>query len=82
MSTQTTHDLNRDGSFIKAIWLRNRNEVIAQMRSMMKNGWSVSVDGLISSGDDGGTVIARPLKVKGSTQTTGLGIFKFKNSEL
>ena len=75
MSTIVAHDLNRDDSFIRAIWLRNKNEVIEQMRLMMKDGWIVSVDGLISTGDDG-VIIARPLKVKGNTQTTGLGIFK------
>ena len=82
MSTVVALDLNQDKSFIRAIWLRNRSEVIDRMRMMMKEGWFVSVDGLISSGVDGGVVIARPLKIKGSTQTTGLGIFKFKNSEL
>lgn len=81
MSTIVAHDLNSDESFIRAIWLTNKKQVISHMSKMMQEGWHVTVDGLISESNEFGTVIARPLRVKSNAETTGIGIFKFNNRE-
>ncbi|MCK5609692.1 hypothetical protein KAR91_47905 [Candidatus Pacearchaeota archaeon] len=81
MSTIVTHDLNADDTFVKAIWLGNKTSVIDHLKKMMKEGWRVTIDGLISESEEHGVVIAKPLKVKGSLESTGIGIFRFDNRE-
>lgn len=82
MSTTVAHDLNQDQSFVSAVWLGNKTAVINHLLAMMEDGWYVTVDGLVSHSKEHGLVIARPLKIKGELESTGVGIFKFKNSEL
>lgn len=81
MSTVVAHDLNQDKSFVKAVWLGSKKEVLAHLQQMMLDGWEVTIDGLISESPEHGTVIARPLKKKGNLESTGVGIFKFNNRQ-
>jgi len=78
---EVAHDLRADKSFINAIWLDNKTQVISHLYNMMKDGWEVTIDGLTSESPEHGTVIARPLKIKGNTESTGVGIFKFNNRQ-
>lgn len=76
---EVVHDMNNDKTFVTAVWLGNKTEVINHLYAMMKDGWVVTTDGLISESPEHGTVIARPLKIKDNKESTGVGIFKFDN---
>ena len=78
---EVAHDLNEDKSFISAVWLGNKLEVVNHLARMMEEGWEVTIDGLISESPEHGTIIARPLKIKGNNESTGVGIFKFDNRQ-
>lgn len=79
--TEVVQDLENDDTFVDVVWLNNKTEVINHLARMMEEGWDVTIDGLISESPEHGTIIARPLKVKGNNESTGVGIFKFNNRQ-
>ena len=73
-------DLNQDNDFVRAVWFDTQDQVLSQLRLMMKSGWHISPMGLTSDGDDG-PVVARPIKIKGEKRYTGIGIWKVSNHD-
>jgi len=75
-----THDILRDPDVKTVQWYNTQEQVFQVMAGMQRSGWWVSRQGLMTTSGSG-SLVARPLKLKGQTKFTGIGIWQFNPSE-
>ena len=78
MNTQT-HDIRNDPDVRTVQWYDTQAEVMRVLAGMQLSGWWVSTNGLMTT-SGGGSLVARPLKIKGEDQFTGIGIWQINPS--
>ena len=80
MST-VAHNLDDDNDLIGCEWFASEREMSNAMKVMMSNGWTPGLDGLMSVTLDGVRCIARPIKIKGNLEKTGIGIWRVSDED-
>jgi len=74
-------DVNSDNDFLSAEWFDNTDQVFSCMSKMIKTGWDVTAQGLMSY-DEIGFIVARPIKIKGKLNYTGVGLWRISDYDV
>ena len=71
-----THDIRNDPDVQIVHWYKTQAGVMKFLAGLQSSGWWVTQDGLITS-NGSGSLVARPLKLKGQNQYTGIAIWRY-----
>lgn len=71
-----THDITNDPDVVTTRWYANQAQVMRVFAGLQSSGWWITHDGLMTSSKSG-SLVARPLKIKGQTQFTGIAIWRY-----
>lgn len=73
--------LNQDEHFLSAEWFPTSELAFSCLSNMIRDGWEVTDQGLVSC-DERGSVVARPVKLRGSAKYTGVGIWRLSEFDV
>lgn len=71
-----TLDIHKDPDVQTIQWYPTQAEVMRVLAGLQSSGWWASKDGLMTSTENG-SLVARPLKLKGQTKFTGIAIWRY-----
>ena len=76
---EVAHDLGNDNDLIHCMWFDNEEQVTSHLKTMACNGWIAGNTGLLSVTENGVRCVARPMKIKGRQENTGIGIWRLSD---